>query len=102
MNPTRTNRPRPPIAKRRRRQLLCSDGPFCYLCGHLIIKGRATLDHRIPKVRGGANHISNCGLTHAMCNQRKATKILPANHCPMNRYARRYKRLQRINLPAAA
>lgn len=51
------------------------DGWRCWLCGGDFHKrngkGRATIDHAIPKGRGGSNHISNLRLAHEQCNSER-------------------------------
>lgn len=55
---------------------------FCEICGnHIDIingysKNRLTLDHRIPKSKGGKTNFSNSGPAHSICNSLK-TNIMP-------------------------
>jgi 5-methylcytosine-specific restriction endonuclease McrA len=45
------------------------DGMRCWLCGERFGKREpVTLDHAIPKARGGTNHIHNLRLAHEKCN----------------------------------
>lgn len=63
-------------AKRRLRmiaRLVQKHGAMCHLCGLVIDlkvtnKWRVTLDHIIPRVEGGGNHIKNLKLAHHFCN----------------------------------
>jgi 5-methylcytosine-specific restriction endonuclease McrA len=46
------------------------DGDRCWLCHDKFTAQRpATIDHAIPKGRGGTNHLSNLRLAHASCNR---------------------------------
>ena len=46
------------------------DGKRCWLCGERLNKrnDRTTIDHAIPKGRGGTNHLHNLRLAHESCN----------------------------------
>ena len=47
----------------------------CELCGKPLGKrSRKTLDHRVPKCRGGSNDFDNLQLAHYGCNHAKADK----------------------------
>jgi 5-methylcytosine-specific restriction endonuclease McrA len=49
----------------------------CYLCGELFyttFDDPATIEHKIPLSRGGANDLANVALAHLSCNARKGTK----------------------------
>jgi 5-methylcytosine-specific restriction endonuclease McrA len=49
------------------------DGNHCWLCGAKFNwHGEITIDHAIPKSRGGTNHLHNLRLAHAKCNHRRA------------------------------
>lgn len=51
------------------------DGFHCWLCGGGFHrnngKGRVTLDHAIPKAKGGTNHLFNLRLAHEFCNHER-------------------------------
>lgn len=57
--------------KRQRRLLMWQQGPWCCICGRLIPKGDASLEHKIPFAEGGRNHVHNLGLAHRKCNNEK-------------------------------
>jgi hypothetical protein len=42
-------------------------GPDCFYCGR-DLGGDVTLEHLVPKARGGQNHAANLRLAHAKCN----------------------------------
>jgi 5-methylcytosine-specific restriction endonuclease McrA len=51
----------------------------CYLCGELLyarFNDPVNIEHKIPIVRGGPNIITNVGLSHASCNNRKYNKTV--------------------------
>lgn len=54
------------------RQLVQQYGGNCYLC-HKPFKSKKdiTLDHLIPKSKGGTNDIENLRLAHSECNEAK-------------------------------
>ena len=50
--------------------LIRRDGKRCWLCGEGFgkKKRRVTIDHAIPKGRGGSNDLCNLRLAHECCN----------------------------------
>ncbi|TWA71863.1 HNH endonuclease [Azospirillum baldaniorum] len=48
--------------------LLARDGDRCFFCG-APLGDDITVEHLVPAVHGGPNHISNLVLAHAACNQ---------------------------------
>lgn len=48
--------------------LLQRDGEDCFFCG-LPLGDDVTVEHLVPRVHGGPNHISNYVLAHVACNQ---------------------------------
>lgn len=57
-------------------------GYVCALCGERITKAVSplypdalTIDHKIPKSRGGGFGIENLQLAHRVCNEAKADKM---------------------------
>jgi 5-methylcytosine-specific restriction endonuclease McrA len=65
--------------KRHRRiaQIARRDGFHCWLCGGTFErgngKGRATIDHAIPKARGGTDDLFNLRLAHEQCNEERGS-----------------------------
>lgn len=55
--------------RRRRRAVIKRDGDRCRRCGS---GADLTLDHVIPKARGGSNKLSNLQLLCEPCNRDKA------------------------------
>ena len=55
-----------------RNQLVRQHGCVCGICGDDIVRLKyATLDHIIPKSRGGSDDITNLQLAHEWCNNDK-------------------------------
>ncbi len=48
----------------------------CYVCGKHVTKKLATLEHIIPKEKGGTGHNDNLSISHWKCNNMKANKII--------------------------
>lgn len=68
--------------KRRMRSVVRRDGSMCWLCGcevdftvHYQDHMAASLDHVIPKCRGGTKTIDNLKLAHKICNSSRADKF---------------------------
>jgi hypothetical protein len=57
------------------------DGEHCQLCGGPFGHGFAalTLDHIIPRSRGGTNHPANLRLAHFLCNNLRGSPLPPAD-----------------------
>ena len=67
---------------RRRRQLYLLYEGRCFYCGKPLTLKNSTIDHWIPRSRGGANVISNMRLSCEPCNRVKDDDLpngLPAN-----------------------
>lgn len=59
------------LAKRMRQRLRERDGDDCWYCGRDLGED-ATLEHLVPKSKGGMNGLANYVLAHAACNQAAA------------------------------
>lgn len=62
----------------KREAIRLRDGDRCWLCGRPMkfdnprrLTG-ATLDHVLPRSRGGSNDLANLKLAHRVCNERRA------------------------------
>lgn len=79
--PERVGRREMARTKWTRSQLVRKHGGRCYLCGETVNIGDpgspryATIDHVIPLSKGGRDHIENCALACATCNQEKADSM---------------------------
>ena len=60
--------------QRLRAKLLAED-PCCRYCGVELHQRRATLDHVIPRSRGGSDAISNLRISCRFCNMAKAARL---------------------------
>ena len=49
---------------------------LCPLCGMGLRFADVTLDHKIPRSRGGRGTLANLQATHALCNNLKGNKII--------------------------
>ena len=63
------------------KHLIATDGDLCYLCGKPFAKEHSedwsdyTIDHVIPRSRGGLDHVDNYKLAHFPCNQDKDDRL---------------------------
>ena len=48
----------------------------CYVCGHHVEWRIATLEHVIPKDKGGTDEESNLSISHVKCNNLKGNLIM--------------------------
>ncbi len=50
---------------------------YCCLCGKPILKEKElSLEHKLPRSRGGADELGNWGISHKACNQQKGALTL--------------------------
>lgn len=71
----------------------------CYCCGLPVSRRAATLEHIIPRSKGGARGFRNLAISHASCNVRKGSHVTPRD---MELGAVRKPREPRRKLQAAA
>jgi len=57
------------------RQKLWDKNPDCFYCKKELSLSEATIDHYIPKSKGGTNFITNLRISCLKCNRRKADKL---------------------------
>jgi len=62
--------------KNKRKLLGVIWGNKCGICGGFIKGEKATVDHIIPKSRGGSSRIENLQFAHRKCNEEKKAKYL--------------------------
>lgn len=43
----------------------------CFVCGKHVKEKNATLEHIIPKSKGGTDEMDNLSISHYQCNQRR-------------------------------
>lgn len=58
------------------RQLIKAHGCVCGICGEEISRLKdVTLDHIVPRSKGGSDEITNLQLAHDECNQDKSNML---------------------------
>jgi len=67
----------PSKSENRRARLIARDGDGCWFCG-LELGDDATIEHLVPRSKGGVNHLDNFVLAHRKCNSDAADKPLTA------------------------
>lgn len=60
---------------RRKRRRLFEASPYCFFCERILEFEKSTLDHLIPRARGGKNTDDNLVLACVKCNHRKQDKL---------------------------
>lgn len=70
------------------KKLLKRQGGQCALCGQLVARNNANLDHIIPTSQGGPDRFWNLQATHKRCNFLRGAEPLttPAAHQAQARY----------------
>ncbi|MBR3157271.1 HNH endonuclease [Candidatus Saccharibacteria bacterium] len=77
-------------------QLLWENGRRCAICGKKIRNlDELTVDHIVPKSKGGRHTIDNCQLAHKSCNSLKNDKM-PEEFEKALRYNRKRVLIMRI------
>jgi 5-methylcytosine-specific restriction endonuclease McrA len=56
---------------RRRAAILRRDGDRCHFCGQRLLAAECTIEHLIPRSRGGSDRLDNQALSCRSCNQLK-------------------------------
>jgi 5-methylcytosine-specific restriction endonuclease McrA len=65
------------MSHRKKKIKLWTQDPICYVCDEVIVDmEEATLEHIIPRSKGGSNKNYNIALSHRICNEIKADLIL--------------------------
>lgn len=59
-----------------RTNLLKRDDYTCQYCGKKDKGGKLTIDHVVPRSRGGTTHWKNCVIACSPCNKRKGNRLL--------------------------
>jgi 5-methylcytosine-specific restriction endonuclease McrA len=60
---------------RLRAEVIAKYGRRCHIC-KLLIVGKVSVDHVIPRSHGGTDHISNLRPAHLRCNKRRGARPL--------------------------
>jgi hypothetical protein len=65
-----------------RARLIDRDGPVCWICGGEVdldvpptAPGAPTVDHVLPRARGGSSDPANLRLAHRRCNGRRGSRL---------------------------
>jgi hypothetical protein len=89
---------KPRQRRNQRARLRILQGNCCYYCGRPFGRNRpATIDHFVPRSRGGTNALRNLRLACPECNHRKADAMVDDRPAP--RRAVTYPFLRRYNIP---
>lgn len=56
------------------RALRRRDGNLCFFCQRYVSEENQTVEHIVPIVHGGPNHMSNYALAHRACNEKQGHK----------------------------
>ena len=72
---------RGPAASSVRRALFHAQGGLCAICGLEIVRSNRSVDHVVPKSRGGKNRVGNLVMSHPACNARKGDR--PPTGCEL-------------------
>lgn len=65
----------PSVTAKQRAKIRARDGEGCWFCGEALGHD-ATIEHLIPKSKGGGNSLANYVLAHSRCNSLAADKPL--------------------------
>ncbi|PSB20575.1 HNH endonuclease [Phormidesmis priestleyi ULC007] len=63
--------------KSKRTQLTHKFGSHCFWSGRCLLTEELTLDHLIPKSRGGSNSLENLRLACFSCNNSRGDSLFP-------------------------
>lgn len=65
------------MTPRERKIIMHAADPRCFVCKEEILTAEeATLEHIIPRSRGGGNTLANLALSHRDCNQAKGSELV--------------------------
>jgi 5-methylcytosine-specific restriction endonuclease McrA len=59
-----------------RNAILKRDNNRCQYCNKILISGQITIDHVLPKCKGGLSTFTNCVASCETCNKKKGKKTL--------------------------
>lgn len=57
-------------------EIILRDKSRCHLCRKFVRPSERSLDHVIPRSRGGATSMENLKLAHSRCNSRKGARLV--------------------------
>ncbi|MEA5467916.1 HNH endonuclease [Spirulina sp. 06S082] len=71
----------PKQKKNRKKQLLAKYGNKCWWCCESFDEKDLTLDHLLPKSKGGSDCLENLRLACLECNQERGNSLFPPSRC---------------------
>jgi len=69
--------------KKLRVRLYARDNGICQLCMEPVSFEEFTIDHVIPRAKGGSNNIDNLQIAHDKCNEGKSDTYYPPTEDPL-------------------
>jgi 5-methylcytosine-specific restriction endonuclease McrA len=57
-------------------KMLEEQNGVCYICGRTMQENEITVDHVIPRAKGGTDSVQNLKLAHERCNHAKDDKLI--------------------------
>jgi len=79
-----------------RRNVYVRDDFVCQYCGKELNTGSATVDHLVPKSKGGKTNFSNCVTSCYECNNKKDNRTVQEANMSLSRLARNNGQIDRI------
>ena len=68
--------------RRMRKCLLAEQAGRCFWCRQSLLDHEVTLDHLLPRSKGGGNERANIVAAHRNCNQGRADTVWPFGKTP--------------------
>ena len=62
---------------------------WCRLCGNPVMLGQSSIDHVIPRHRGGIDRFDNLWITHERCNHLKGETVHPRDRRKLHQTVKR-------------
>ncbi|GGA20294.1 MULTISPECIES: HNH endonuclease [unclassified Okeania] len=67
-----------PKQKRKKKQQLIEDfGCYCWWCGKCLMPEKLTIEHLLPRSKGGSNSKENLRLSCFKCNNSRGNSLYP-------------------------
>lgn len=67
----------PQQRKSKKLQLSNTYGCYCWWCDQKLSLNQLTIDHLVPRSRGGSNSLENLRLTCFPCNNKRGNSLYP-------------------------
>lgn len=78
--------------------LMLRDNSECQYCGHPVTYHTATIDHVLPRIKGGKTSFTNCVVACRPCNTHKAGKLLKETNMALRKSPRDVTIAEYLNL----